>query len=706
MRPIAKVLSIAVAFVAAAAHLAQSQKIVIDKMWSTTWDYSKVQELSNPAIKFVPGAALTASVNVTDAESEKSKDKHDLIGISIQENQVHQMVDAFGGGITDSVAITLQDFKAKHPKDYDDLLHLLFSNDAAWFAKGGVGMNAVRVPLGASDFGVSPYTYDDTEDGSEDMNLELFTIKKAPKLWTTLKDIVAINPSLKIVVAAWSAPGWMKENTNADQPLFGGNLKAGMEQVYANYLLKAVSEIKKQENLDIFAISPANEPQIPEQQYPTMKLSADQSIKLGKLLRTGLDKAGFRTVKLFVWDFNWDNTAYPLQVLDADPTPWNAVAWHGYSGKPSSQKTVYDAYPNLDVYFTEKTQVTQYFSEPYKNMKNTARDLIIGSIRYMSRSVIMWNLVLRKDEDGFTTPHLPNVCENCNAAILLLPESTDANLDEGDPNHTKTVAEANGSTDAKKDNAPAAKRKRGLGRLTDTIVAPGAGAGGGGVAIVVVPGARVGTVDKPTTAGGDQNPQTGGVAATKPQTAGTEPKPETVDFHPKTTGMGSTSTAGKKADEAVLPSKVVDAKKTGNRDVYQSTLFKRTSDMSVLSHLSTAVRPTGESKLYSKRIGVTSTDELTELGGRVLAQAFRQDGVKPGVSRFSLVLLNQNDHYETDIFEPATAVIAFRGQVANVTTVPGLYTLSWEAPTVAAATADATSQDDAAAAAPVPKPAS
>ncbi|SJX62284.1 related to beta-1,6-glucanase precursor [Sporisorium reilianum f. sp. reilianum] len=670
MRPMTKVLPIAVAFVAAAAHLAAAQQIVIDKMWSTTWNYSKVQELSNPAIKFVAGTPLAASVNVTSKETAANPDKHDLIGVSIQENQVHQMVDSFGGGITDSVAITLQDFKTKHPKDYDDLLHLLFSTDPAWFAKGGVGMNTVRVPLGACDFGVSPYTYDDTEDGSEDMKLELFTIKKAPKLWMTLKDIVAINPALKIVVAAWSAPGWMKENTNADQPLFGGNLKAGMEQVYANYLIKSVVEIKRQEGLDIFALSPANEPQIPELQYPTMKLSADQSIQLGKLLRTGLDKAGHKSVKLFAWDHNWDNTDYPLQVLDADPTPWSAVAWHGYAGQPSAQKVVYDAYPSLDVYFTEHTQVTQWFSEPYKNMKNSARDLLIGSIRYMSRSVIMWNLVLRKDEDGFTTPHLPNVCMNCNAAILLLPESTDADLNSGDPNHTKTVAEANGaSTTAEKKDAPAAKRKRQLRRRADTAVAP---------AVASTTGAGAGTVIKPLTTVEGVHPQTDDSAVTKPAPAdGTKPK--TVTFH-LTGAMESTST-GTKADQAVLASKVVDAKKTGNPDVYQSTLFKRTSDLSVLSHLSTAVRPTGASTAYSKRIGVKSTDELGELGGRLLAQAFRQDGVKPGVSRFSLILLNQNDHYETDDFEAVTTEIAFRGMVANVTTVPGLYTVSWEAPT-------------------------
>ncbi|UTT92773.1 hypothetical protein NDA17_001706 [Ustilago hordei] len=639
MRPTMKALPIAAAFIALStrfvtgAPATTNQPIIIDRMWSTTYDSSKVQEFSNPGIKFVSGTALTESVNVTAESSVKNKDKYDQIGISIKENQVHQMVDAFGGGITDSVAITLQDFKLKHPKDYDDLLHLLFSQDSKWYQRGGVGMNAVRVPLGACDFGVSPYTYDDTEDGSEDPNLELFTIKKAPKLWKTLQDVVAINPNIQLFATTWSAPGWMKENTNADQPLFGGNLKPGMEEVYAKYLIRSVVDIKKLENLNIYALSLLNEPLIPELKYPTMKMTAVQAVKVGRMVRDGLDKAGFKSLKLLAWDHNWDNTEYPLAVLNADPTIWNGVAWHGYAGSPSAQKVVADAYPEKDTYFTEKTQITQYFSEPYKNMKNTARELIIGSIRYASRSIIMWNLVLRKDEDGFTTPHLPNVCVNCNAAILLLPESTDADLNKGDPTHTKTLADVNAATKADKDSGI---KKRDLSRRS--------------------------------------------------------PAEETTEIKPKIPSRSGS----KSLDQSIIPSRVFDVKKTGTDSVYTSSLFKRTSDMAVLSHLSTAIRPTGASKNYSKRIGVQSTDEYTDLGGRLLAQAFRQDGVKPGVTRFSLVLLNQNDHYESDVFEAATAVISFRGMVAKVTTMPGLYTLSWEAETVAPLTTKDAESEDAA----------
>lgn len=229
-------------FVAAAFASVVSAGIVIDQMYSSTWMSSKVQEFSNPQISFSAGATVTVTSNSTKSSALQ-------IGVSIYEHQVHQIVDSFGGGITDSVSIVLQDFKIKHPKDYDDLLHLLFSQDSSWLQKGGIGLTAVRVPLGACDFGVSPYTYDDTADGSEDPDLELFTINKAPKLWKTLQDILAINPSLRIFTAPWSAPGWMKEGGDESQPLFGGHLKDGYEQAMAKYLVRAMIDIKKQKNI-------------------------------------------------------------------------------------------------------------------------------------------------------------------------------------------------------------------------------------------------------------------------------------------------------------------------------------------------------------------------------------------------------------------------------------------------------------------------
>jgi O-glycosyl hydrolase len=67
-----------------------------------------------------------------------------------------------------------------------------------------------QVPLGACDFGFQPYTYDDTFDGSTDLNLTLFNVDRAPKIWQLLQDIISVQPELKTYYAAWSPPAWMK----------------------------------------------------------------------------------------------------------------------------------------------------------------------------------------------------------------------------------------------------------------------------------------------------------------------------------------------------------------------------------------------------------------------------------------------------------------------------------------------------------------
>ena len=66
------------------------------------------------------------------------------------------------------------------------------------------------MPLGACDFGFQPYTYDDTFDGSTDLNLTLFNVDRAPKIWQLLADILTVQPELKTYYAAWSPPAWMK----------------------------------------------------------------------------------------------------------------------------------------------------------------------------------------------------------------------------------------------------------------------------------------------------------------------------------------------------------------------------------------------------------------------------------------------------------------------------------------------------------------
>jgi len=56
----------------------------------------------------------------------------------------------------------------------------------------------------------------------------------------------------------WSPPAWMKDNNN----VVGGRLRPDKRQAFAEYLSMYVRGYKQHHNIDIYAISPANEPDI------------------------------------------------------------------------------------------------------------------------------------------------------------------------------------------------------------------------------------------------------------------------------------------------------------------------------------------------------------------------------------------------------------------------------------------------------------
>ncbi|PWN53486.1 glycoside hydrolase [Violaceomyces palustris] len=573
-------------------HLALIRGIkaqLINEVFSTTYDGSRSLEFSNPGIQFVSGPAVTSSINATSSHP-------DIIGISIFDNQVHQQMDAIGAGITDAAAIVLKDFKTNHPDQYWELLNMLFSQDPEWIVKGGAGLNACRSPLGASDFGISPYTYDDTYDGSTDEDLKLFTLDKAPKLFEVLQDVKSVNPNTKFTFATWSAPGWMKDSPNA-QPLFQGSLKQGYEDIFAKYLYKSMATIKSEKGLQPYFLSIQNEPLYTSNSYPGMRVSPTSAGKIGASLRKLLDDGGLNSIKIMTYDHNWDNDQYAIQQSDSAPfDTFAGVAWHCYAGNPTAQQRYNQAYPGKEVHMTECTKITQYLSEPWPNLRSTLHDLIIGSIRYGSRSVLLWNVALKEDDDGFTTPHLPNVCTNCLAPILF-----NSNAFQSDPTaslkgtNTRTVAQAQA------DDAGSKKRKK--------------------------------------------------------------------RFFSKDS-FGGHETAGSR--RATLEKR-------------QTSFYKTTSDYLALTHLSLAVRARGSST-YGVNINSITSDEtaLGDANSRLFSQVFRSDNADSrGNSRWSVVILNRNDHFLTGRYDNVTVAINFRGKVANFTCMPGVYTLSWLAPKTA-----------------------
>lgn len=102
--------------------------------------------------------------------------------------------------------------------------------------------------------------------------------------------------------------------------------------------------------------------------------------------------------------------------------------------------------------------------------------------------------------------------------------------------------------------------------------------------------------------------------------------------------------------------------------------YKLTSDFALLAQGSLATR-LRKDEVMTYKLGVSTTD------GMLLAQAFETvlaDG--SGNSRYSVVLLQQNDHYLNGLFEEYNCVLKFRDQVLDITFPVGVHTFWFTAP--------------------------
>jgi glucosylceramidase len=342
--------------------------------WLTTGDRRHLLE-PQPPLHFEPGqAAQPTSPILLDA------------------TQVDQEIEGFGAALTDSAAWVLTSYLTAAAREH--LLQELFS------PANGIGLGYLRVPVGASDFALNHYTYDDMAAGQRDPELCHFSIAHDDAyILPILRSARAINPQLKIMASPWSPPGWMKRRWLPGNPLYGGRLRHDCYDVYARYLVAFVRAYADA-GVPIDVLTVQNEPEHTSPTYPSMRMHADEQAEFIRgHLGPALARAGLPT-KIVIWDHNWSNPRYPIAVLD-DPGAKRYVAgtaFHGYSfpPHPEAQSLVRAAHPDRDIYFTECTGLIG--SDFARDLRWIMRNLLIGATRYGARAVLLWNLAL--DEHG------------------------------------------------------------------------------------------------------------------------------------------------------------------------------------------------------------------------------------------------------------------------------------------------------------------
>jgi glucosylceramidase len=359
-----------------------SSQLAIDS-WITTANRNYLIK-QQPSIEMKDQKSLSLSIIVVDTTI------------------TYQEIDGFGYTLTGGSAQLMN--QNLTPSNRAVLLQELFSAD-------GIGLSYLRITIGSSDLDATIFSYDDLNPGETDPTLAKFSIAPDKQnLIPILKEILQINPNIKIMGSPWSAPTWMKTNGLPK----GGSLKPEYYAAYAQYFVKYIKAMAD-EGITIHAVTTQNEPEHPGN-TPSMTMTSEQQNDFIKNHLGPAFQANSIETDIILYDHNCDHPNYPIAILN-DPITKDMVAgtaFHMYLGEIDALSTVHDAHPDKHVYFTE--QWTSGQGDFGGDLQWHVKNLIIGATRNWSRNVLEWNLAADQNFDPHTND---GGCTSCQGAITI-----------------------------------------------------------------------------------------------------------------------------------------------------------------------------------------------------------------------------------------------------------------------------------------------
>ncbi|MBS1661974.1 MAG: glucosylceramidase [Bacteroidetes bacterium] len=374
------------ALIGAAIHPIQAQKDKPIGVWLTDAQHNIFFQQQTGELRFEKG-------NAAPGESV----------IRIDDAKGLQQIDGFGFCLTGGSA---QHIIHMSPAARKALLRDLFRTDSTH-----IGTSYLRVSIGASDLNDHVFSYDDLPEGKTDTTLEHFSL--GPDLQDVvpvLREIIEINPEIKILGSPWSAPTWMKNNHDTR----GGSLLPEYYRAYASYFVRYVLAMQEQ-GIRIDAVTVQNEPLHPGNN-PSMFMPAIQQAEfIRKALGPAFREARLDT-KIIIYDHNADKPNYPDSVLnDSEAGQYvDGSAFHLYAGKIDTLTSLHEKHPDKNLYFTE--QWVGAPGNPTRDIAEHIRKLIVGATRNWCKNVIEWNLAANSKWE----PHTDRGgCNRCLGAVTI-----------------------------------------------------------------------------------------------------------------------------------------------------------------------------------------------------------------------------------------------------------------------------------------------
>lgn len=310
--------------------------------------------------------------------------------ITLTPSITFQTMDGFGAAVTGSTCFNLMQMKQS---DRTSFLTETFSHDK------GFGFSYIRVSIGCSDFSLSEYTCCDEK------GIEHFALQSEEKdyIIPILKEILAINPTLKIMASPWTCPRWMKVNDPADKQPFnswiGGRLSPEYYQDYGIYFVKWIQAFEE-EGIHIYSITPQNEPLHAGNSASLYMEWWEERDFVKTALGPQLRKAGLNT-KIYAWDHNYDGYQYALNIYGDDKEAsqyFAGAAFHNYNGSNDVLELVHKQYPDKELIFTEAS-IGEWNAGRNLQTRLLADmdELAFGTVNKWCKGVVVWNLMLDSD---------------------------------------------------------------------------------------------------------------------------------------------------------------------------------------------------------------------------------------------------------------------------------------------------------------------
>ncbi|KAF1315811.1 Glucosylceramidase, partial [Globisporangium splendens] len=341
--------------------------------------------------------------------------------IAVDVSKKFQEMLGFGGAFTEAAALQ---FAKLSPEKQEEVLELYFDKE------DGAAYEFGRVPMGSCDFSVGSYSFNDVANDTTMSHFDSSVSHDTKLLIPFIQRALEKNPKLKMLLAPWSPPVWMKRGSKDYVPSMLGSvdpvgLRDDARGAWALYFSKFISAYKNY-GINFWGLTPQNEPEFAAP-WEACKYNAPYEAEfIGSFLGPVI-KRDHPDVKIMVFDHNRDTVHHWADTIFNHPEASKYVEgiashWYGNEGDRVMDGVKFHEHLNDTHYVDESRFILATESSSCPGVANGTQAWFRGQ-RYAHDMIadfnnwvvgwVDWNLIL--DHTGGPN-HLGN---NCDAPIII-----------------------------------------------------------------------------------------------------------------------------------------------------------------------------------------------------------------------------------------------------------------------------------------------